>query len=250
MTRSIFKHGFETDLIERPVKFGPMFRCPHKQDRRKAKAKHQQANGKKLFAVEDIRRMLDAAEPQMKAMILLGINCGFGKSDCAGLPLASVNLKTGWLDFARIKTGVERRCPLGPETIAALQVVIAARRQPVDDADADLIFITRCGQRWVRFDLTETKPVGKKTVKGILLNPLASRFSKMLNTLGLKRPGVGFYALRHSFETIAGGSRDQVAVDAIMGHTDNSMAAEYRHGIEDARLLAVVNHVHQWLFPP
>ena len=56
-----------------------------------------------------------------------------------------------------------------------------------------------------------------------------------------------FGYFRHTFETIAGGSRDQVAVDAVMGHADDSMAAEYREMIEDGRLEAVTDHVRQWL---
>jgi hypothetical protein len=39
------------------------------------------------------------------------------------------------------------------------------------------------------------------------------------------RKGVGLYALRHVFETIGGQSRDQVAVDAIMGHQRGDMAS-------------------------
>ena len=44
--------------------------------------------------------------------------------------------------------------------------------------------------------------------------------------------GRGFYALRHTFETIAGDSRDQVAVNFVMGHCDSSMADVYREGTE------------------
>ena len=33
----------------------------------------------------------------------------------------------------------------------------------------------------------------------------------------------GFYSLRHSFATAAGESRDQVTVDSIMGHSDQSI---------------------------
>ncbi len=71
---------------------------------------------------------------------------------------------------------------------------------------------------------------------------------KLLDQLKLHRPGLGFYALRHTFETIAGGSRDQVAVNHIMGHADQSMAGVYREHIEDDRLVAVTDHVWDWLF--
>ena len=66
----------------------------------------------------------------------------------------------------------------------------------------------------------------------------------------LHRRGVGFYALRHGFETIGGESRDQVAVDHIMGHSPaaGDMSAVYRERISDERLQAVVDHVHKWLF--
>ena len=59
----------------------------------------------------------------------------------------------------------------------------------------------------------------------------------------------GFYCCRHCFETYAGESKDQVAVDAIMGHVDSSMAANYRQGISDDRLRAVTETVRAWLWP-
>jgi integrase len=65
----------------------------------------------------------------------------------------------------------------------------------------------------------------------------------------LYRKGMAFYALRHTFETIGGESRDQVAVNHIMGHADNSMAGVYRERISDDRLRDVVNHDHVWLYP-
>ena len=66
--------------------------------------------------------------------------------------------------------------------------------------------------------------------------------------LGLKRHGLNFYALRHGFETIAGASRDQPAVDHVMGHARDDMASVYREGIDDDRLEAVAEHVRAWLF--
>jgi hypothetical protein len=42
----------------------------------------------------------------LKAMILLGINCGFGNSDCAALPQKPLDLDGGWVRFDRPKTGI------------------------------------------------------------------------------------------------------------------------------------------------
>lgn len=99
------------------------------------------------------------------------------------------------------------------------------------------MFLTLFGQRFVR--------TGQQ---GNPIDQVANQFAKLLKRLNLKRPGLNFYALRHGFETITGESRDQVAVSAVMGHADQSMAANYRERISDERLQAVVDAVHDWLF--
>ena len=71
--------------------------------------------------------------------------------------------------------------------------------------------------------------------------------AKLLRTLGLHRKGLGFYALRHTFETIGGECRDLVAVNHIMGHVDDTTAGTYRERISDERLRAVTDAVHGWL---
>ena len=58
-----------------------------------------------------------------------------------------------------------------------------------------------------------------------------------------------FYALRHTFRTVADGSKDQPAIDHIMGHTRDDMASLYRERIDDSRLKDVVQVVHAWLWP-
>ncbi len=74
----------------------------------------------------------------------------------------------------------------------------------------------------------------------------------MVKALGLHRPGLAFYGLRHAFETIGKKARDKDAVRAIMGHAEdaNDMSAVYdEEPIEDGRLKAVTNYVRAWLFP-
>lgn len=229
-TRQIFKHGFDAGLIDKPVRFGPTFKKPANRIMRA----HRQKNGHRMFEAEQLRTIIDSAVQPLKAMILLGINCGFGNSDCAKLPKGAVDLKGGWVNFPRPKTAIERRCPLWGETIEAIRAAIQHRPDAKDQAHDDLVFITKYGQPWF---------------KATADNPISKVFRLLLDDLGLHRAGLGFYALRHTFETIGGESRDQIAVNHIMGHADQSMAAVYRERISDDRLRNVVDHVHDWLFP-
>ena len=80
------------------------------------------------------------------------------------------------------------------------------------------------------------------------MNPKAAKKNRESSLVKLHRPEIEFDALRHTFETIGGQSRDQVAVDHIMGHTDQFMASHYQECISDERLRIVVDYVHGWLF--
>jgi integrase len=226
--RSVFKYGFEAGLLDRPVRFGPVFKRPS----RKVLRKQRNAKGPRMFEAEELRKLLGLAGIQMKAMVLLGVNCGFGNADCGTLPLAALDLDSGWVNYPRPKTGINRRCPLWPETVAALREAIAKRPKPKEASDADLVFVTKYGKRWF---------------KGTPDNPLSHETAKLLKELGIHRPRLNFYALRHTFETIGGESRDQVAVDHIMGHVREDMASVYRERVTDDRLRAVTDHVRQWL---
>jgi integrase len=230
--RCVFKHAVDNDLIDRPVRYGTAFRKPSKRTLRLEKAKA----GRKLFTIDEVHRVLDAASRQLRAMTLLALNAGLGNADCGRLPRLALDLENGWLDYARGKTGVERRCPLWPETIEAIKVALAVRREPKDAAkDGDLVFITRTGQSW-HVDTTES--------------PISYEFGKLLRKLGINgRKRLGFYTLRHTFRTVADETKDQAACDFIMGHADNSMAGVYRERISDHRLRAVVEHIRDWLWP-
>lgn len=241
--RIIFKFAHDQRLIDRPVHYGQGFDKPAAKELRRAR---NQA-GPRMFEADELRRILEAADPIVRAMVLLGINCGFGNTDVATLPQSAVNFETGWVDFPRVKTEIHRRAPLWPETIEALQEAIARRPSPKDRADADLCFVTVQGNRWVR--IVQKQSGDESEVRYVKRDTITSRFGALLKQLKMNgRKGLGFYSLRHTFETIAGESRDQVAVNAIMGHVDNTMAGVYRERISDERLRAVTECVHNWLF--
>ena len=74
-----------------------------------------------VFTSEEIHQLFALADVQMKAMIWLGLNCGFGCTDCAELRWSDLDLVNGRVKLARGKTGVSRDLPLWPETIQSLQ---------------------------------------------------------------------------------------------------------------------------------
>ena len=117
------------------------------------------------------------------------------------------------------------------------QAATAERPDPKDKGDAELVFITKYGHRWVRVQ-------GEKHVP---IDAVLQEFCKIL-----PKPhgrGIGFYGLRHTFRTIADATKDFPAIRLIMGHADGSIDDAYREGIEDSRLKAVADYVRAWLFP-
>ena len=233
--RSVFKWLFESELIAKPMNFGPDFKRPSKRIMRVQRAQKPM----KLFEPSEIQRLLSAADPQLKAMILLGCNLGYGNHDCGGLTLdlAQQAIETGKLDWPRPKTGVPRRGILWPETITALQAAFAIRPKPKTAGAKDKLFVTpSTGKPWTSGDSTN--------------NTVSTEFNRLQDAVGVRVLGRGFYALRHVFETVSGECCDQVATDLVMGHLDASMASTYRERVDDSRIARVCNHVRAWLFGP
>jgi integrase len=119
------------------------------------------------------------------------------------------------------------------ETTEAIRAVLAERREPSDSDMKGLVFVTNYGLTWARY-------TGD--------NPLSKEMKKLMNALGLNG-NRNFSALRHTFETIGGEAKDQVAVDHIMGHTRDDTARVYRGRISGARLKAESDHVRKWVWP-
>jgi integrase len=228
--RCAFKYVYESGLLDRPMRYGPAF----KRTSKKTLRLHRARQGPKLFTADEIRKLLEAANVQMRAMLLLGINAGFGNSDVGNMPLSALDLERGCVDYPRLKTGIPRRCPLWPETIQALKEALAHRPEPKKAEHANLVFITTHGGSWAKDNSS---------------GPIVLEMRKLLKRLGINgRNRLGFYTLRHAFRTVADEAKDQPAVDHIMGHEVPHMSSVYRETISDDRLRAVVEHVREWLF--
>src|SRR5262249_29593844 len=143
--------------------------------------------------------------------------------DCGQLPTSTLDLERGWVNFPRPKTGIDRRCPLWPETVQAIRDAWA------DRAPNEFAFVTKQGSSWFKGN---DKPVSKE-------------MRKLLDSLGINGPR-NSSALAHTTKTIGGEAKDQVALDYIMGHAPAGMASHYRERISNERLIAVSNHIRQW----
>jgi integrase len=282
-SRMPFTWGVANGYLPSPPRYGEAMRRPSA----KVLRKHRASKGLRMFEATQIREILASAGPVLKAMTLLGINCGFGNQDVALLRKKHIDLKSKWLDFPRPKTGISRRCPLWPETIAAIRRVVKLRKKQARKEDAGkgvigkengrkenegsgiaaahgedrtakeggsrpptstassagdkrrrqwrkLVFLTKHGRPW----LSKTG------------SPVSIEFGRLVKRLGLHREGLNFYALRHTFQTVADGAIDPQATSAIMAHVPRSsdMSAVYREKIDDARLVAISEHVRKWLF--
>jgi integrase len=133
--------------------------------RRRAEAERKRAED----AVRALQEQLEAARRD---------------AEKARYSLSAVDLDAGWVNFPRPKTGIERRAPLWPETIAALRAAIAVRPAPRDRTDAGLVFLMRTGRRWVR-DTENSR-----------MNGVSIAFCALLRRCQLYRAGLSFYALR------------------------------------------------------
>jgi integrase len=241
--RAAFKWAFDSEMIPALPNFGPDFKPPSKTVGRRDQQQRQAVRGGKLdFSSKEIKKLLKVSTGWLRACILLGINGGMGNADCGRLSTTFLDLKSGWYDLPRHKTGIPRRFRLWPETIAAIRTAMSERPIAKDEANDKLCFLTSHGKP-VWWEATSLNGVAG------FRDSVTRAFTALCADCGIARSQRGFYSLRRTFETVAGNSKDQVAVDVVMGHSDQSMAAVYRQGIDDQRLIDVGNHVHAWLFP-
>lgn len=87
----------------------------------------------------------------------------------------------------------------------------------------------------------------KGRTQAVVKDAVVLEFGKLVRAAGLHRAGRGFYALRHTFRTVADEVGDRPAVDLIMGHENGAdIATHYVERIGDERLRAVAAHVRSW----
>lgn len=227
--RTCFKWAVEAELLPALPRFGDFKKPPTRVLRAAWNAKTR------TMTPDEIRAMLDAANPLVRCCLFLGINAGFGPHDCMALPKRCVDLDGQSVDFPRPKTAVSRRAWLWPEAVAALQEYEATRPDPRRPEWGDFFFLSLYGKPYA------SDGGGCK---------LTAMFRELARQVGVYRAGLSAYSLRHTFRHVADQTLDQVAAAIVMGHADPSIASRYRGEVPGVRIRAVCQYVRQWLFAP
>lgn len=227
--RVFFNFAHDSGYLSRRPCYG-VFKVPSK----KALRLERKRKPKRLFTAEQIHALLAVATVPVRAMILLGINCAFGNTDCAMLTKQELDLEGGWVTSPREKTGVDRRCPLWPETVAALRTAMAARPDARDPTLEGLVFLTHHGRRWSQFTLS-------------------GEFAKLRRKSSVSIGKQTYYTFRHTFITVAKKlTHETDAIRMITGHVtdeDDMLTTVYDedwNDVEDAKIKAVTEAVRQW----
>lgn len=214
--------------IDHLPRFGDAFKPPAQS----ALDREREEQAVRVLTAAQIRALLAVAGTKLKAMILLGVNCGFGNTDCTRLITGKLDLDHGWADFARTKNGVRRRNPLWPETIDALRAALNTRKSPKDAEYSKRVFITKGGQPFHAYHVTH-------------------EFEKLAVAAGMTGEEADFYDLRRTCASIGLQVGDDDAVRTLLGHKRSAkdMLGVYnRLQVSDDRLRAVTDHIHDWLF--
>jgi len=205
VVRSMFKFGEDTGLIVRAPRLNRVKMEPDGP---------RHAVPKALYTSAQVQALLGAADPQMKAMLLLSINCGFGPKDVHDLTWS--HFEGNHVTLARSKTGVGQTFMLWPETLAALAAVRSERSarlaQAVDRgrefSDAGRVFMTKYWRPWNKDAISE-------------------QFRKLCIKSGV--PCYGFYRLRHGASTAVSLVASPHVQRKFMRHAQLQQQVTYTH---------------------
>jgi integrase len=175
--RSMFVFAEETGAI---VKSPKLRRVKNESTQKAGSAE------KPLYCPEQISSLLEQADVQLRVMLLLGLNCGFGPKDLQDLTWD--HILEDRITLPRSKTGVTQTFLLWPETRQALEnirkeraaVIERLEKRGRERSDEGHIFVTRFWKLWNK-------------------DSIAEQFRKLCDKSGV--PCFGIYRLRHCAST-------------------------------------------------
>lgn len=122
--------------------------------RKNTKKGHGRKQSRNPLSWRELEKLFSVADVTDTALLMLGLNCGFGNMDIGTLKLCDVNLEEGTISHPRPKTGVNRDFNLWPETVEILKAYLTGHRGTSNENFAKLFFVDRRGNPmcWEQID--------------------------------------------------------------------------------------------------
>jgi len=221
--RAMFTFAEETDIVGKAPKL-----------KRVKNATRPRAGSieKPLYTLDDLNRLLTKADPQLKAMIMLALNCGFGPKDIRDLTWDHIDGER--VTLPRSKTGICQTYLLWLETRVLLEEIQKRRaaliarmaRRKVQHFDNGHVFVTRFWRPWNK-------------------DAVAEQFRKLCKKAEV--PCYGFYRLRHCASTAMSLVATPHVHRKFMRHSQLQQQVTYTH-IPDAEVDKAVMKAKKKLF--
>ncbi len=181
----------------------------------------QHSEKREIFSIEELDRIIAAADDTLKPVVLLCAHAGLRLKDAAMLKRESVDLKSECLRFIMAKTKRAHSVPMTPEVLALFKSV----------------------------PLSPSSPYAFPEIANLHLNiqsALTIRFRNLLKRLGIESQTKiegrfrlhsvrGLHALRHSFvyHGLKTGNIPQAVMQGLVGHLTPSMTRLYADHADD-----------------
>lgn len=203
--RAIFNFAEEVDLLPRAPRLS---RVKNENRPRPEEAERP------LYTTTQIQQLVQAARPQMRMMILLGLNCGFGPKDLQDLTWG--HFRGERVTLSRSKTGVRQTFLLWPQTkntldelrTARVKLVARLARRGRPRSDGGHVFMTKYWRPWCK-------------------DAISLGFRQLCVKVGV--PCYGFYRLRHCASTAMASVASPHVKRKFMRHTQVQQQVTYTH---------------------
>jgi hypothetical protein len=128
------------------------------------KSARRQSSQVQTYTLEELRLLWTYASPFQRLLMLLGLNCGFGRAEAASLEMGEIVLRQkhpherdvglcsmpgdSWLFRVRHKTGVYGEFKLWPDTVVAIEWYLRRRKEIVASSSVTTLLVTQNGRRY------------------------------------------------------------------------------------------------------
>jgi len=208
--------------------------------------KRMMRESRRELTVEELRKVCDAAEGEMRLLLGLGIYTGLRMGDCCTLRWAEVDLHRGVIRRIPNKSARRRNKPV----VIPIHPTLGAMLVDAPSREQNEYILPEMAYRYPR-GTNQIAPLVQSHFKacGIRVHKPGTGFEIITDKDGKKRKvhtgkravvEVGFHSLRHTFVSMcrnAGAPLSVVA--AIVGHATPAMTRYYTHVGEEASSAAI-----------